>query len=464
MIAHLRHAPALAAALALALPVAAKEAPPAPQAPRPFTVPAKDVVTLPNGLRLTFIQYGIVPKVTLVASVRTGNIDDGGRTWLPDIVTEMLKEGTPKLASADIAREAAGMGGTLDIGAGMDATAASISVLSEFGPRAAALLGAVLREPALPVNELARIKANFERNRSIEMTEPGSIAGAAYAELLYGSHPYGRRLPTAEQLAGYTIADVRQFYADNFGARRTTVYVAGQFDRPALETALRQAFGGWQSGPEPTRLPAKAADKPQYRLIDRPGAPQSTLRLGLPVADPSQPDYVPLTVMNTLLGGSFGSRITSNIREQKGYTYSPSGSIGNFYRRSQWTEAADVTTADTAAALTEIYREIDRLRSEAPTPEELAGFQRYMAGLFVIRNSSPQGVIGQVAFLDLHGLPDTFLTNYVQNVYAVTPAQVSSMAKQWLDPQRMTLVVVGDVARVGESVKSLPQLAGVAAR
>lgn len=464
MTALVRRAPALAAALALALPVAAREAPPAPQAPRPFALPARDVVTLPNGLRLTFIQYGIVPKVTLVASVRTGNIDDGGRTWLPDIVTEMLKEGTPRLASADIAREAAGMGGTLDISAGMDATAASISVLSEFGPRAAALLGAVLREPALPANELARIKANFERNRSIEVTEPASIAGAAYAELLYGSHPYGRRLPTAEQLAGYTIADVRRFHTDNFGARRTTVYVAGRFDRPALETALRQAFGSWQPGPEPARLPAKAADKPQYRLIDRPDAPQSTLRLGLPVADPSQPDYVPLTVMNTLLGGSFASRITSNIREQKGYTYSPSSTIGSFYRSSQWTQAADVTTADTAAALTEIYREIDRLRSEAPTPGELAGFQRYLAGLFVIRNSSPQGVIGQVAFLDLHGLPDTFLTNYVQNVYAVTPAQVNAMAKKWLDPQRMTLVVVGDVAKVGESVRSLPQLAGVAAR
>ena len=167
---------------------------------------------------------------------------------------------------------------------------------------------------------------------------------------------------------------------------------------------------------------------------------------------------------NTLLGGSFASRITSNIREQKGYTYSPSGSVSNFYRVAQWMEAADVTSADTAAALTEIYKEVDRLRNEPPTAEELAGFQRYMAGLFVIRNSSPNGVLSQVAFLDLHGLPDSFLTNYVQNVYAVSPAQVSAMAKKWIDPSKMTLVVVGDLATVGESVRKLPQLAGATER
>ena len=442
----------------------AREAPPAPAEPRAFALPAKDTVTLPNGLRITFIEYGLVPKVTLVASLRTGNIDDGGRTWLPDVVTEMLKEGTRLRSSATIARDAASMGGALSIGAGMDTTTASMSVLSEFATDAAGMLGEVLRQPLLPESELARIKANFERNRSISVTEPGSIAGAAFASMVYGDHPYGRRLPTAEQLAGYTIADVRKFYADNFGARRTTIYVAGRYDRKALEAALRKAFGDWQAGPRPARLVRAPVQAAQSRLIDRPAAPQSTVRLGLPVADASQPDYLPLALTNTLLGGSFASRITSNIREQKGYTYSPSGSVSNFYRVAQWMEAADVTSADTAAALAEIYKEVDRLRNEPPTAEELAGFQRYMAGLFVIRNSSPNGVLSQVAFLDLHGLPDSFLTNYVQNVYAVSPAQVSAMAQKWIDPSKMTLVVVGDLATVGESVRKLPQLAGAAER
>ena len=210
-------------------------------------------------------------------------------------------------------------------------------------------------------------------------------------------------------------------------------------------------------------MPAGARDA-QYRLIERKEAPQSTLRLGLVVADPSHPDYLPLTVMNTLLGGSFASRITTNIREQKGYTYSPNASVTTFFRVGQWVQSADVTTADTAAALAEIYREIERLRGESPAAEELAGIQRYMAGLFVIRNSSPDGVISQLAFLDLHGLPDSFLANYVQGIYAVTPAQVSAMAAKWLDPGRMTLVVVGDLDAVGSGVRALPQLGGSAPR
>lgn len=459
-----RLAAALAAALAIAPAATAKETPPPPAAPRAFVLPAKETVTLDNGLRITFVDYGLVPKVTLVVAVRTGSIDDGGRTWLPDLVADMLKEGTTKRGAAQIARDAAAMGGALSIGAGADATSASISVLSEFAPQAARLLGEVLREPLLPEGELTRIKANFERNRTVAVTEPGTIAGSAYASLQYGDHPYGRRLPTAAQLAGYTITDVRGFYTANFGARRTTLYVAGRYDRKALEAAIRDAFAGWQAGPAPTRNPPQAAAGAQYRLIDRPGAPQSTVRLGLPVADPSQPDYLPLTVTNALLGGSLTSRITANIREQKGYTYSPYSAVGNNYRASQWAESADVTTADTAAALTEIYREIDRLRGEPPPAAELAGVQRYLAGIFVLRNSSPTGVLSQLAFLDLHGLPDAYLTHYVQNVYAVTPEQVTAMAQKWLDPRRMTLVVVGDLAKVGDSIKALPQIGSSTAR
>jgi predicted Zn-dependent peptidase len=164
--------------------------------------------------------------------------------------------------------------------------------------------------------------------------------------------------------------------------------------------------------------------------------------------------------MNSLLGGTFGSRITANIREDKGYSYSPDSSISARRGGALWVLSAEITSEHTAAALTEIFREIERLQRELPTDTELTPVQNYRAGVFVISNSSPNGVLGQLAFMDLHGLPDDFLTNWVARIRAVTAADVSEVARRFILPGRMTVVVAGDVATVGESVRALPQFAG----
>jgi predicted Zn-dependent peptidase len=181
---------------------------------------------------------------------------------------------------------------------------------------------------------------------------------------------------------------------------------------------------------------------------------QSTLNIGLPTIDAAHADYLALTVMNALLGGSFGSRITSNIREQKGYTYSPSGSISSRLGAGTWTESADVTTKDTGASIKEILFEIDRLRNEPPTDAELRGIQNYLAGTFVLRNSSRAGIAQQLSFLDLYGLSEDYLRNYVQRVYALTPADIQRLAKTYIDPAKLAIVVVGDRAVVMDQIKT----------
>jgi predicted Zn-dependent peptidase len=168
---------------------------------------------------------------------------------------------------------------------------------------------------------------------------------------------------------------------------------------------------------------------------------------------PTSPDYIPLVVTNTLLGGSFGSRVTANIREKHGYTYSPASVLTFHPAAATWVQTADVTTKDTAAALREVVAEVDRLRSEPPTQEELAGFQKYVAGTFVLRNSSRAGIVGQLRFVDLYGLPADWLRNYVQRVEALEPADVTRIARKYLDPSKMTLVVVGDRSVVQDSLK-----------
>ncbi|HEX7998814.1 MAG TPA: pitrilysin family protein [Pyrinomonadaceae bacterium] len=430
-----------------------KETPPAGATPKPFTLPRKETFTLKNGMRVTLVPYGSVPKVTVRAVVRTGSLNETAtQTWLATLTGSMLKEGTTSRSAEQIAQEAAQMGGQITVGVGADQTNVAGDVLSEFGPQLVALIADVMQRPLLPASELQRLKNDRLRQLTIARTQPGQIATEQFRKVLYPNHPYGRMFPTEQMIAGYTIGDIQKFYKDNFGAARTNLYVAGRFDSAAMKKAITQAFESWTRGSDPVVDIPKPTAARTLHLIDRPGATQSTILIGLPVVDPSNPDYIGLQVMDSLLGGSFASRITSNIREAKGYTYSPFSQVSTRYRDAYWVETADVTTAVTGPSLKEIFYEIDRLRKEPPTEEELQGIKNYLAGIFVLQNSNRQGVIGQLAFLDLHGLDEKYLTTYVQRVFAITPKDVQRIAQTYLIDDKMTLVVVGDKGKVAEQL------------
>jgi zinc protease len=441
-------------ALAAAAPLfAEKQAPPEAGKPKGFSVPAPHKFTLDNGMAVTLVEYGTLPKVTVRLAVRTGNIDEkAGEVWLSDVVGDLLSQGTETRTAAQTAEAAARMGGELNVNVGEDRTDMSADVLSEFGPEMAALIADVAIHPKFPESELARLKGDRQRQLSIAKSQPQQMASEKFRALLYGDHPYGRLFPSEAMLKGYTIEQVRAFYDANFGAARAHLYAAGRFDTNAMEAAIRKAFSGWKRGSAPSVNLPKPKNEHRLETVDRPGAVQSTIYLGMPVTDPSSPDWVALGVMNSLLGGSFGSRITSNIREQKGYTYSPNSQVSTRYRDGYWIETADVTTKDTGASLKEILAEIKRLQSEPPSAQELKGIQNYLAGTFVLQNSSRTGIIAQLAFVDLHGLPADYLNTYVSRVYAVTPAEVQQMAAKYIQSDKTTIVVVGDKKVIAEQV------------
>lgn len=440
---------ALVSLLAISAVSTQKQQPPPGGAPKPFKLPAKETFQLDNRLGATLVPYGTLPKVTVSVVVRAGNLDEAAdETWLADLTADLMKERTATRSAEALASEVAAMGGELTITTGLDQTTVASDALSEHAGDLVRLLADVVRHPALPASELGRLQKDMVRNLSIARSQAQPLAEERFMALLYPNHPYGRMFPTEEMVGSYDIDRVKAFYQANFGAQRTHVYVAGMFDDADVEQAVRESFGDWGSGEEPLIKPPKPVSTRVVHLINRPGAPQSTLRIGLPVVDPSHEDDMALQVTNALLGGSFGSRITSNIREDKGYTYSPFSSVAVRYRAAHWVESADVTTADTGAAMREIFNEIQRLQKEPPSAKELEGIQNYVAGIFVLRNSSREGLIGQLAFLRLHGLPDTYLTSYVDNVYAVTPQDVQRIAKEYLRAPSMTIVVVGDRAQV----------------
>jgi predicted Zn-dependent peptidase len=448
------------AAAFVASVASAQQTPPPPGPPRPFQLPTPTTATLDNGVKMTFVDFGAIPKVTIVITVRTGGLNEGGQTWLSDLTGDLMKEGTRHKSSGQIAAAAATMGGQLGIGVGADETSLSLDVLSEYGADAIALLAEVLTQPQLPESELARLKQDYLRNLSVSLTQPQAIAGAAFAAALYPDHPYGKALPTQEQLQSYTLDDVRKYYEANFGARRTHIYVAGKYDRAALEKAIRTRLGGWREGPAPLQLPPPASVPRTVDLIDRAGAPQSTLRVGLRVIDPTQPDFMALSVANTLLGGALTSRITMNLREAKGWAYSPNSGLATHYRQVSWIENADVKSASTGPALAEIFKEINRLRSEPPSAAELASVKNYRNGTFVLSNATRGGLIGQLAFVNLQELPADWLTTFVQRMYAVTPGQVTQAAQKYLDPAKMSVVLVGDLATVKPQVQAVETLRG----
>ena len=435
-------------------PAPQKQTPPAGGPPKAFVLPQKQTFTLPNGLQATMVPYGKVPKVSIVVTVRAGALNESpSQVWVSDLAGRLMKDGGTTSRSAEqVAQEAASMGGSIDVNAGADQTQISSDVLSDFGTKAVALVADVVQHPLLPESDLARLKQDAARRLAIAKSQSQPLAREQFMKALYPDHPYGRIFPTEEMVSKYTIADVQKFYKDNFGAARTHVYVAGKFDAAAMKKAITDAFSGWTKGPDPLINIPKPVTKRAFDLIDRPNATQSTVYVGLPTINPSNPDFIPLSVTNTLLGGSFGSRITSNIREQKGYTYSPFSQLSSRYRDGFWAEIADVTTAVTGPSLKEIFFEIERLQKEAPPADELKGIQDYIAGVFILQNSTRQGIIGQIAYADLHDLGDNYFETYVQKVYTITPQLVQQTAQKYLSVDKMTIVVVGDKAKIADQL------------
>lgn len=438
---------------------AEKQPPPEGGAAKNLSLPAKVDFQLDNGLKATLVSYGQIPKSAVQLVVRSGSLNEpANEVWLSAMAGQLMKEGTKSRTSQEINGAAARMGGEVFISVGPEQSTIAGDVLSEFAPEFIRLLADIAQNPVFPEAELARLKKDFLRRLSIQSSQSQALGTARFRRAIYGDHPFGRMLPTEEMIQGFSLEKVRAFYEANFGAARSHIYVVGQFDTQAVKRAIQSAFGNWKHGPAPLVLPAKTETRRSLYIVDRPGSQQSTLYIGLPVPDPSHKDGLALSAMNAILGGgSFLSRITANIREKKGYTYSPYSALISQYRDAYWFQFASVGNAVTAPALKEILGEIDRLRAEVPPDQELKDIQNFMIGNYIRANSTRFGIISALSFQDLHGLPD-FLTTFVRKIRALTPQDVRRAAQDYLKPEKLVIVIVGDKKQIADSLKEYDPL------
>lgn len=429
-------------------------------APGALELPEIQDYTLANGVRVVLAQRATLPLVSLELQFRGGaSAHPAAKAGLAALAADMLDEGTRTRSALDIADAVDILGATLSSTAGYDASQLRLSVLARRFPEALAILADVVMNPTFPEAELRRVREE-RLARVVQRSDvPAALADDAFARVLYGAdHPYGAPLlGTTESLSALGRDDVVSFHRARYAPGQATLVVAGDVSRERLDSLLAGAFAGWEGrGEDPAPLPTPPAGGARtVHVVDKPGAAQTEIRLGRVAVARSTEGYYPLTVLNTVLGGSFTSRLNSRLREEKGYTYG-AGSYFDMRRAPGPFEAsAAVATAVTDSAVLDFVAEIEAMGDTLVPAAELARAKNYLALRLPQRFESLDDVVRRLAELTAYDVPLRFWEEYVPGVLAVDDRAVRAAARDVLDASGMTIVVAGDRASIEGPLRAL---------
>ncbi len=434
--------------------------PPAVGAPPALTHPRVERFRLSNGLPVALVERHELPLVGLQLLFPGGASSVAARrAGLAGLSADMLEEGTASRSSLDIAAELERLGASFFSTAGADASEVELTVLRNRLEPALDLLADVVTAPTFPASELERVRDERVTRVVQELDEPRVLANNAFARALYGDeHPWGTPLlGTRASLASLGRDDVVAFYRRHYHAGNATLLVAGDVEPDTLLALLEPRFGGWEGGePAPASAPpAPPAPGPNVVLVDRPGAAQSEIRVGRVAVARSTEDYFPLTVLNTVLGGSFTSRLNARLREEKGYTYGAGSGFAMRRSPGPFVAQAAVHTPVTDDAVAVFLEEIARMRDEDVPAQELDRARRYVALRLPQRFETAGDLTRRLSEATLYDLPADYWSTYVPRVMSVDAADVRRAAREHLDPERMAVVVVGDRAAVEAPLRAL---------
>ncbi|MGB6882669.1 MAG: pitrilysin family protein [Candidatus Acidiferrum sp.] len=424
---------------------------PALSAERQVTWPNRKRARLSNGLEVILVESHTIPKFHGELFFRSGNaaaIDRG--TGLAEITAAVLRTGTAKRASRQIEEDLRRIGADLSSGAGSDTSAISFAGLSEFADPLLGMVDELAREAAFPEAEFERERRQKLEEIKLERTDPGFLASERLRKVLFGAHPYAQVSPSEEQVAAYKRDDLISLYGDFYTPKNGLLLLVGDFQPDAMLQSVERVFGAWRGKkPEASVYPAPA--NPRGRrvyLVHLPGAVQTQILAGCHGITRKHPDWVKLGLTNSLYGGAFNSRLVMNIREDKGYTYSPRSGVNALRQYGYFSVSAAVRNDVVAASLTEMFYEMDKLRS-VPVPEaELADAQNYLSGIFSMGLATQNGLLSQISVVALNELPEDYLETYRAKVRALAPTDLLETARKYLDSANMQIVVVGDRAQI----------------
>lgn len=435
--------------------------PPAAGPVRPLKLPPVHQLRLSNDVPVLLVEMHEVPVVQANVVVRAGaGADPLDRPGLASLTADMLDEGAGSASALQIADELDYLGADLETRAGWDDTTIRLHVPLKRFAAALPILADVVLRPTFPEAELERVRKDRLTELLQLRDEPPAIASVAFASALYGrGHRYGSpTIGTEESVRRFSRADLAAFHERAFRAGNAAIVVVGDVTAASLLPQLEQAFGGWKAPPvgaPPAAVPA--ASQVRVRrvwIVDRPGSAQSEIRIGRIGPPRTTPDYFALTVMNTILGGSFTSRLMQNLREQHGYAYGARSSFDYRLSSGPFTAGAAVQTDKTGPALAEFFKELDAIRRTV-TEAEVAKARNYVALSFPSDVETTGDIASKLEDQFVYGLPDGWLGSYVANVGAVTLSDVKRVADQYVDPATVAVVVVGDRRKIEAEVRAL---------
>jgi len=429
---------------------------PPPLASRPLNLPDAFSATLANGLGLVLIEDRRLPLISFRLAFRSGDANDPENLpGLSDMMSHLLSEGTETRTSRQIAEEIERLGAALSVGSTSDFSTVAASSLSIYADEVLELLADVTLRSTFPQNEVDLARENTKQLLIQQRAQPNFLASERMAKVIFGAHPYSSISPTEEMLDALTRDDLLSFRVSTFIPNNAELIVIGNFEHDALMARIEALFAGWSPG-DSSRILWPALPKRTARtiyLVDRPGSAQSNIVIANEAITRTSPDYFPMLLMHTILGANASSRLFMNLREHKGYTYGAYSNLDARRLAGTFRATAEVRTAVTGASLHEFFYELDRIRNDAVSDEEITNAKSYLSGVFPIRIETQDGLIDQLVNIKMLDLPDDYLRTYRDQVNAVSTAEIQAVARKYVTPDDAAIVIVGDAAEITEQVK-----------
>jgi len=427
-------------------------------APR-IRVPALSERILPSGLRVVAVRRAGVPLVEVRMRVP---FQGRARSHLAQssVLTEAFFSGTGYHDAQSLAEAIQSLGGGLSAGGDADRLSIGGSALAPNLRGLLHLLAEVLTGNTYPAQEVAGERDRIAEEIAIARTTPSRLAGEAVSRRLFGEHPYGRDLPTVEEVQAVTPAALRRLHRERVSPTGAILVMVGDIAPKRAIDIAEAALADWQpEGRKSATLQAIPAFEPGgISLLDRRGSVQTSVRIVAPAPTRNDPDYAALALANTVFAGYFSSRLVANIREDKGYTYSPHSTISHSELASVLTVDADVATDVTAPALVEMWYEQARVATSAVTQDELDSARRYLIGTLALSTASQAGLAGTLVRLLDSGLEAAWLRDYPKRLGEVSVGEAYEAARRWLSPAASATVLVGDESVISDSVGAIGPL------